>query len=61
MGLRQGCRRQTRVITAIEKLAEGQSVTNVALDVGFETPSAFISAFRSVTGQTPRSFAKRVP
>lgn len=47
-------RRQTRVMVAIEKLVEGQSVTNVALDVGFETPSAFISAFRLVTGKTPR-------
>lgn len=52
-------RRQTRVITAIEKLAEGQSVTNVALDVGFETPSAFISAFKTVTGLTPKQFGSR--
>ncbi|MDA7966417.1 MAG: helix-turn-helix transcriptional regulator [Ruegeria sp.] len=53
-------RRQTRVIIAIEKLAEGQSVTNAALDVGFETPSAFISAFKSVTGQTPKGFASGI-
>ncbi|WP_170416274.1 AraC family transcriptional regulator [Ruegeria atlantica] len=53
-------RRQTRVITAIEKLAEGQTVTNVALDVGFETPSAFISAFKTVTGLTPKQFGIRL-
>jgi AraC-like DNA-binding protein/quercetin dioxygenase-like cupin family protein len=53
-------RRQTRVITAIEKLAEGQSVTNVALEVGFETPSAFISAFKTVTGLTPKQFEIRL-
>ena len=47
-------RRQTRIMVAIEKLAEGQPVTSVAIDVGFETPSAFISAFRLVTGKTPR-------
>ncbi len=49
-------RRQTRVMIAIEKLVEGQPVTGVALDVGFETPSAFIHAFRVVTGATPRQF-----
>jgi len=51
-------RRQTRVMVAVEKLVQGQTVTNVAFDVGFETPSAFISAFRSVTGQTPRQFVQ---
>lgn len=51
-------RRQTRVIVAIEKLVQGRSVTNVALEVGFETPSAFISAFRRVTGKTPLQFAR---
>jgi AraC-like DNA-binding protein len=49
-------RRQIRVITAIEKLSGGQSVTNVALDVGFETPSAFIHAFRMTTGVTPGKY-----
>lgn len=51
-------RRQTRIIVAIEKLIDRQSVTNVALDVGFETPSAFIRAFRLVTGKTPRQFTQ---
>ncbi len=49
-------RRQTRVMLAIEKLSVGQSVTNVALDVGFETTSAFIHAFRLITGTTPKKF-----
>ena len=53
-------RRQTRIMVAIEKLIAGQSVTNVALDVGFETPSAFIHAFRLITGKTPRQFAQDV-
>ena len=51
-------RRQTRIMVAVEKLVEGQSVTNVAFDVGFKTPSAFSNAFRMVTGQTPRQFAQ---
>lgn len=49
-------KRQIRVIAAIEKLSGGQSVTNVALDVGFETPSAFIHAFRLITGVTPGKY-----
>jgi AraC-like DNA-binding protein len=49
-------RRQTRVMIAMERLAEGRSVTAAAFDVGFETPSAFIHAFRTVTGRTPRRF-----
>ncbi len=49
-------RRQTRIMVAIEKLTEGQPATTVAFDVGFETPSAFIHAFRLVTGKTPRQF-----
>ncbi|TYC49397.1 helix-turn-helix transcriptional regulator [Rhodobacterales bacterium] len=53
-------RRQTRVMIAIERLATGQSVTGVAWDVGFETPSAFIHAFRVVTGVTPRRFMANI-
>ena len=49
-------RRQTRILVAIEKLVAGRSVTAAAFDVGFETPSAFIHAFRLVTGRTPRQF-----
>ena len=49
-------RRHSRIMAGIEKLSEGRSVTAIAFEVGFETPSAFIHAFRSVTGKTPRKF-----
>ena len=49
-------RRLTRVMVALDMLSAGQSVTTTAYDVGFETPSAFIHAFRLLTGQTPRQF-----
>lgn len=49
-------RRMTRVMVALDKLSAGQSVTETAFDVGFETPSAFIHAFRTLIGQTPRQF-----
>lgn len=49
-------RRLTRVMMALDKLSAGQSVTATAFDVGFETPSAFIHAFRNLVGQTPGQF-----
>ncbi len=52
-------RRQARILAALEYLSLGDKVTNVALDVGFESPSAFIQAFRSVTGQTPGHYLNR--
>ena len=51
-------RRQARILAAFERLSAGESVTNVALDVGFESPSAFIQAFRKVTGKTPGRYMK---
>jgi AraC family transcriptional regulator len=34
------------------------SITEVALDVGFATPSSFSAAFRRITGQTPRDYRR---
>ncbi len=51
-------RRQTRILAALERLSLGESVTNVALDVGFDSPSAFIQAFRGVTGKTPGRYLR---
>jgi AraC-like DNA-binding protein len=46
-------RRQLRLGRAIERLAAGESVTTVAIESGYDSVSAFISAFRSVFGRTP--------
>jgi AraC family transcriptional regulator len=35
-------------------------VTEVALSVGYQTPSAFAAAFRKVTGTTPSDFRRRL-
>jgi len=52
--------RQVRLVRALEALAQGRSVTEVALEVGFDTPSAFIAMFRSAMGTTPgRYFSER--
>ena len=38
--------------------AEGQSVTDIALDAGYETPDAFARAFRQRFAQSPSDFRK---
>lgn len=53
-------RHQARILAALERLCLGQSVTTVALDVGFDSISAFIQAFRGTTGRTPGRYLKDV-
>jgi AraC family transcriptional regulator len=36
----------------------GLSVTQVALAVGYETPTAFTAAFRTIVGVTPSAFRR---
>jgi AraC-like DNA-binding protein len=38
---------------AMELLADGMAVQNVALEVGYDNASAFIAVFRKLTGKTP--------
>jgi AraC-like DNA-binding protein len=49
-------RQQARVMRAREWLACGRPVTTVALDLGYETVSAFIAMFRRVVGMTPTAY-----
>lgn len=57
-----GWRQQLRLIRALEELAQGRSVTEVALDLGYESPSAFIAMFRRAFGKTPaRYFEADIP
>jgi len=53
-------RQQFRLGQALRLLAAGQAVTSVALDVGYESPSAFISAFRLTFGHTPGEYFRSV-
>lgn len=46
-------RQQARLLAALPLLADGRSVISVALDVGYDGPSAFIAAFKRSFGVTP--------
>jgi len=48
--------RLVRLLAAVEWLAEGRSVTTVALDCGYASVSAFIQGFRLVFGVTPARY-----
>jgi len=46
-------RQQARLLHAMRLLASGEPVTSTALEVGYESTSAFIAAFSNVLGTTP--------
>ncbi len=48
-----------RVQAALGLLAAGRSVAAVAYEVGYETDSAFVAAFRRATGVTPANYFQR--
>jgi AraC-like DNA-binding protein len=54
-------RQRRRLLAAIGRLAEGQSVTSVALDLGYDSPSAFITMFRRTLGATPGRYLQQAP
>ncbi|WP_017775617.1 AraC family transcriptional regulator [Paraburkholderia kururiensis] len=49
-------RQQLRLLVALEKLGAGASVTQVALEVGYNDVSSFIAVFRDVLGETPARY-----
>lgn len=49
-------RQQARLFAALEMLATGKSVTEVAIAVGYDSVSAFIEMFRTMLGATPRTY-----
>lgn len=49
-------KQQARLLESIRRLAEGVPVTAVAVDLGYESPSAFSTMFRRALGVSPRAF-----
>lgn len=50
-------RRQVRLIDALSRIATGHSVASAALDVGYNSPSAFAAVFRRTFGAPPTHYA----
>ena len=55
----QAWQRQARLLAGLMRLAEGEPVTTVAMDVGYESPSAFIAMFKRALGTTPSQYFDR--
>ena len=49
-------RQNVRLMEAMSRLATGQSVTAVAYDVGYSSPSAFTAMFRRAFGVPPSQY-----
>jgi AraC-like DNA-binding protein/quercetin dioxygenase-like cupin family protein len=54
-------RQQLRLMHALRLLAEGNRITQVALESGYSTTSAFISMFKKVLGTTPGRYFTEDP
>jgi AraC-like DNA-binding protein len=55
MSLGQWQRRQI-LLAGLRRLAGGAAVKTVALELGYNSPSAFIAMFRRELGQTPKKY-----
>lgn len=51
-------RQQACLMAALPRLLSGISITQVALDLGYDSPSAFSSMFRKALGQSPTGFVR---
>ncbi|MDE1993378.1 MAG: helix-turn-helix transcriptional regulator [Rhizobiaceae bacterium] len=49
-------RQQASVFSCLPQLAEGQPVTNIALEAGYESVAAFTTMFRRMLGTSPRTY-----
>ncbi len=49
-------RQQACLFAAIPRLSEGEAVTSVALDLGYDSVSAFTTMFRRMLGVSPRHY-----
>lgn len=49
-------RQRHRLVIALERLAEGQAVGSVGYEVGYDSTSSFIAAFKAMFGKTPGTY-----
>ncbi|MGJ7904350.1 helix-turn-helix domain-containing protein, partial [Lysobacter sp. 1R34A] len=53
-------RQRARLMRAMERLAGGDAVTAIALDLGYDSVSAFIAMFRRSLGASPTAYLARL-
>jgi AraC-like DNA-binding protein len=51
-------RQQIRLCEGLARLTAGEQVTTVALDLGYDSPSAFTAMFRRALGAAPRDYLR---
>ena len=49
-------RQQACLVAALPRLAAGESVTSVAMALGYDNPAAFTTMFKRLLGVPPRSY-----
>ncbi len=51
-------RQRVCIVLALARLAEGSSVTRIALDFGYDSPAAFSTMFRRILGHPPTEYLR---
>jgi AraC-like DNA-binding protein len=51
-------RQQACLVAALPRLVAGETVTSVAVDLGYDNPAAFTTMFKRVLGASPRAYFK---
>lgn len=51
-------RQQACLFAALPRLADGETVTSVALELGYESVAAFTTMFKRMTGKPPRAWLR---
>ena len=51
-------RQQACLLTALPRLAAGERVTTVALDLGYDSPASFSTMFKRLTGVSPSRYSR---
>ncbi len=49
-------RQQACLFAAMPRLAAGEAITTIALDLGYESPAAFTTMFKRLQGVPPRQY-----
>lgn len=49
-------RQQAKLLNALQRISQGDPVANIALDLGYQSQSAFIQMFKKALGKTPGQY-----